>query len=173
MNDATPGAAKATKNAYRPGVGIILMNADGHVWVGRRFGITSEAWQMPQGGIDPGETPEATALRELTEETGVTPDLAEIIAVSAGWHQYEVPPELTKTIWAGRYRGQRQKWFVMRFHGRDSDIEISTKEPEFLEWRWLPPADLARCIIDFKRPLYEALVDEFSAFLKYPRRSGL
>ena len=161
MNDAT-----STNTEYRPCVGIILMNPAGHVWVGRRFGITSEAWQMPQGGIDPGETPEAAALRELAEETGVTADLAEIIAVSAGWHQYDVPPELTKSVWAGRYRGQRQKWYVMRFHGGDGDIEIATEEPEFSEWRWSPPADLVQRIVDFKRPLYLALVEEFSAFLK-------
>ncbi len=150
---------------YRPGVGVILMNSAHGVWVGRRYGVTAEAWQMPQGGIDEGESPEAAALRELEEETGVTPDLAEILAVSRGWHQYDVPAELTKTVWQGRFRGQRQKWFVMRFLGGDGDINIETEHPEFSEWRWTAPADLERDVIDFKRPLYAALTKEFAAYL--------
>jgi len=153
------------RRQYRPGVGIILLNSEHHVWVGRRYGITSEAWQMPQGGIDEGETPETAAQRELEEETGVTSDLAEILAVSRGWHQYELPLKLTKTAWGGRYRGQRQKWFVMRFLGSDRDINIQTAHPEFSEWKWSEPAGLTRDIIDFKRELYTALTTEFAAFL--------
>jgi len=173
MNDASrvpqanspPEAASGAALEYRPAVGIILLNSVQLVWVGRRFGTTAEAWQMPQGGIDAGETAEAAALRELTEETGVTPDLVEIIAVSRGWHQYDVPPEVKKLAWGGRYKGQRQIWYVMRFHGHDSDINIATAEPEFSEWRWSSAADLTRHIVDFKRPLYTALTEEFSAFL--------
>lgn len=173
MNDAPrnsppnspPNPPQGTASEYRPAVGIILLNSARLVWVGRRFGLTAEAWQMPQGGIDAGETAEAAALRELAEETGVTSDLAEIIAVSRGWHQYDVPPEMTKLAWGGRYKGQRQKWYVMRFHGHDSAIDIATAEPEFSEWRWSPAADLTRHIVDFKRPLYAALIEEFSAFL--------
>ena len=173
MNDAppdlppnpSPDTTSDTASEYRPAVGIILLNSARHVWVGRRFDLTAEAWQMPQGGIDAGETAEAAALRELAEETGVTSGLAEIIAVSRGWHQYDVPPEMTKLAWGGRYKGQRQKWYVMRFHGHDSDIDIATAEPEFSHWRWSPAADLTRHIVDFKRPLYAALIEEFSAFL--------
>ncbi len=158
------GAAE-DRRQYRPGVGIILLNSEHHVWVGRRYGITSEAWQMPQGGIDEGEMPETAAFRELEEETGVTPGLAEILAVSRSWHQYELPSNLIKTVWGGRYRGQRQKWYVMRFLGSNSDINIQTAHPEFSEWRWSEPADLERYIIDFKRELYAALTKEFVAFL--------
>jgi len=150
---------------YRPGVGIILLNSVHRIWVGQRYGITSEAWQMPQGGIDEGETPETAALRELEEETGVTSGLAEILAVSRDWHHYDLPAELTKIAWGGRYRGQRQKWFVMRFLGNDGDINIQTAHPEFSEWRWSKTADLERHIIEFKRELYAALREEFSAFL--------
>ena len=154
-----------TTSEYRPAVGIILLNSAQLVWVGQRFGVTAEAWQMPQGGIDLGETAEAAALRELNEETGVSSGLAEIIAVSRGWHQYDVPPEMAKLAWGGRYKGQRQKWYVIRFHGRDSDIDIAKAEPEFSEWRWSSAADLTRNIVDFKRQLYTALIKEFSAFL--------
>jgi putative (di)nucleoside polyphosphate hydrolase len=149
---------------YRPGVGVLLMNGERHVWVGRRFDVTSHAWQMPQGGIDPGESPEAAAVRELEEETGVRPNLVEIVAVSRGWHRYDLPADMMKQAWQGRYRGQRQKWFVMRFLGGDRDIDIATEHPEFSEWRWSNAVDLQRDVIEFKRPLYTALIDEFSAF---------
>ncbi len=153
------------KREYRPGVGIFLLNSAHLVWVGRRFGVTSEAWQMPQGGIDAGETAEAAALRELAEETGVTSDLAEIVAASRGWHHYDLPSDLMDQTWGGRYRGQRQKWYVMRFLGHDGDIDIATEHPEFSEWRWCEAADLVRHIVEFKRSLYAALVKEFAAFL--------
>lgn len=158
------GAAE-DRRQYRLGVGIILLNLDHRVWVGRRYGTASDAWQMPQGGIDEGETPEAAALRELEEETGIASGLIEILAVSRGWHQYDLPPKLAKTAWDGRYRGQRQKWYVMRFLGKDSDINIQTTHPEFSEWRWSKPAELERHVIDFKRKLYAALIREFTSFL--------
>ncbi|MCH8922632.1 MAG: RNA pyrophosphohydrolase [Planctomycetes bacterium] len=151
---------------YRPGVGIVLLNSARRVWVGRRFGITSEAWQMPQGGIDEGESAEAAALRELAEETGVTPALAEIVAASRDWYRYDLPPELVHRVWGGRYRGQRQKWYVMRFLGRDGDIDIASTKPEFSAWRWCEAAELTRRIVAFKRPLYQALIEEFAAFLR-------
>ena len=154
-----------TTSEYRPAVGIMLLNSAQLVWVGQRFGVTAEAWQMPQGGIDLGETAEAAALRELNEETGISSSLAEIIAVSRDWHQYDVPPEMAKMAWGGRYKGQRQKWYVIRFHGRDSDIDIAKAGPEFSEWRWSSAADLTRNIVGFKRQLYTALIKEFSAFL--------
>ena len=153
------------ERGYRPCAGIMLLNPACEVWVGRRRDMTTHAWQMPQGGIDPGETAEAAALRELEEETGIAPALAEIVAASRDWHQYDLPAEMLNNAWGGRYKGQRQRWYVMRFLGRDSDINIATDEPEFSEWRWSPAAELPRHIVPFKRPLYEALIEEFAAFL--------
>jgi len=155
----------ADARGYRPGAGIVLLNSARQVWVGQRFGVTSQAWQMPQGGIDAGETAEAAALRELQEETGIAPALAEIVAASRDWYHYDLPPEMGNNVWGGRYKGQRQRWYVMRYLGRDSDIDIATDEPEFSAWRWSEPADLPRHIVPFKRPLYEALLKEFAAFL--------
>jgi putative (di)nucleoside polyphosphate hydrolase len=117
------------------------------------------AWQMPQGGIDPGETPMQAALRELCEETGT--DKAEIIAESREWLHYDLPPPLAGTAWGGRYRGQRQKWFLMRFVGQDIDINLDRHEAEFDAWKWVPPAELPGLIVDFKRAIYVALLEEF------------
>jgi putative (di)nucleoside polyphosphate hydrolase len=148
---------------YRPGVGIMLLNPDNRVFVAKRIDMISEAWQMPQGGIDEGETPETAAMRELQEETGT--DKASIIAESRDWYHYDLPEHLVSRIWGGRFRGQRQKWFAMRFSGRDSDINIATEHPEFSEWKWVPMAQLPDVIVPFKRDLYQALVDEFSPLL--------
>ena len=145
---------------YRLGVGIMLLNAKDEVFIARRIDSTSEAWQMPQGGIDEGEAPRETAMRELLEETGT--DKATILHESAGWYTYDLPEHLVPVIWGGKYRGQKQKWFAMRFDGKDSDINIHTDNPEFLEWKWTKMDELANLIVPFKRQLYMDLVTEFS-----------
>jgi putative (di)nucleoside polyphosphate hydrolase len=121
------------------------------------------AWQMPQGGIDSGESPAEAAMRELEEETGT--DKAEIVAESRDWHLYDIPPEVARSRWGGKYRGQRQKWFVMRFLGKDSDINIDTRDAEFGDWKWIAPAELPDLIVGFKRAIYIALIEEFREHL--------
>lgn len=152
---------------YRPGVGVMLLNPRGLVFVGRRVD-TPEAWQMPQGGIDAGETPREAALRELVEEVGT--DRVELLAESRGWLSYDLPPAIAGRIWGGRYRGQTQKWFAFRFTGRDGDIDVHTAHPEFDAWRWVAPEELPRLIVPFKRPVYEAVLAEFRHLL--PRRDA-
>lgn len=147
---------------YRPGVGVFLINRDGRVFVGRRIDMPAgmAAWQMPQGGIDPGETPREAVLRELKEEVGT--DRAEILGETHGWLRYDLPPDLASNSWDGRYRGQRQKWFAMRFTGEDSDIDpAAADEPEFDAWEWVAPERLPELIVPFKRRLYLAVLDEF------------
>lgn len=150
---------------YRPCAGVMLVNSADLVFVGQRRDSSSEAWQMPQGGIDPGETPRDAALRELGEEAGIAPDLADIIAASATEHFYDLPPQLMGKMWGGRYRGQRQHWYLARFLGQDSDINIETQHPEFRAWRWVELEVLPDLIVPFKRDLYSALVAEFGAML--------
>ena len=144
---------------YRPCVGIMLLNRDGRVFVARRKDTPGDYWQMPQGGIDEGETPRQAALRELEEETGTAK--AEIIAESREWHSYDLPADLIPKVWSGRYRGQKQKWFVLRFLGEDGDIDLATEHPEFSTWKWTEIDQLPALIIPFKRPLYECLLEEF------------
>jgi putative (di)nucleoside polyphosphate hydrolase len=144
---------------YRPCVGVMLLNRDGAVFVAKRIDMPSDAWQMPQGGIDRGEDPRAAALRELEEEIGTTK--AEIVGELPEWLDYDLPTELQGRLWGGRYRGQRQKWFAMRFTGTDADIDIKTRHPEFSAWKWAPIETLPDLAIWFKRPIYERLVAEF------------
>ncbi len=151
---------------YRQNVGVMLMNHAGEVFVGQRLDSEVAAWQMPQGGIDKGEDPRTAALRELEEETGVSRGLVEIVAETEGWVAYDLPHDLVPKIWKGRYRGQEQKWFLMRFKGTDADVKIDQEHPEFSAWRWIAPADLAGQIVPFKRAVYEAVLAEFAAFLK-------
>jgi putative (di)nucleoside polyphosphate hydrolase len=152
------------KLPYRTGVGIMLIGGGGLVFVAKRIDMTSEAWQMPQGGVDEGETPIQAAKRELMEETGT--DKAELLAESRGWYSYDLPDALVPKIWGGRYRGQRQKWFAMRFTGDDRDINIRTAEPEFSECKWVKPETLPDIIVPFKRKLYGDLLEEFSTYVK-------
>ena len=155
---------------YRRGVGIMLLDATGRVFAGQRIDTPSEAWQMPQGGIDAGETPRDAALRELKEEIGT--NRAVFLAESEEWLRYDLPREIAVRVWGGRYRGQEQKWFAYRFAGRDSDIDIQTEHPEFRTWRWMPLEALPNCIVPFKRALYQALVAEFGHLARLPARGA-
>jgi len=148
---------------YRRGVGVMLLNESRHVWVGARCDNPDDAWQMPQGGMDDGEEPWATALRELEEETGIAPHLVERIAEAPERLRYELPEDIRGKLWRGRWIGQEQDWYLCRFLGRDSDVNIATDHPEFREWRWVEPHRLPDLIVPFKRDLYRALVTHFSA----------
>lgn len=146
---------------YRPCAGVVLINRDGLVFAGRRIDSPSHAWQMPQGGIDKGETARDAALRELVEETGVPADLVEVIGETPDWVVYDLPPELLGKIWRGKYCGQRQKWVLMRFLGDDADVRIDTDHPEFDAWQWVRANDLVAGIVPFKRDVYRQIVDSF------------
>jgi len=146
---------------YRPCVGIMLVNMDGNVFVGQRIDNKVEAWQMPQGGIDKGEDPKKAAFRELGEETGIDKSLVKIIAQSKEEHYYDLPPELAGQIWGGKYRGQRQIWYLARFLGTDADVNIETEEPEFRAWKWTEPKTLPNLIVPFKKKLYRDILKEF------------
>lgn len=147
---------------YRPCAGVILMNRDGRVFVGQRIDSTLEAWQLPQGGIDPGEDAETAAVRELFEETGVTADKIELIARAPRELTYDLPKDMIGKVWKGKWRGQRQTWFLYRFLGQDGDIRIETERPEFRAWRWIEPASLPAMIVPFKKALYEELLVVFA-----------
>lgn len=162
---------RASDLPYRLNVGIMLINRDGLIWVGRRQSnseIAAESWQMPQGGINPAEDPAAAALRELAEETGT--NKAEIIAQGQEWYHYDLPKEMIGIALHGKYRGQRQRWFAMRFLGTDADFNILNPpgghEPEFVDWRWAPASEVVELIVDFKRPVYQAVVNEFRSLLR-------
>jgi len=145
---------------YRLGVGAVLFNADGQVLVAQRIDTPGDAWQMPQGGIDEGEDPRETVFRELEEEIGTAN--AEILAQSDGWLTYDLPKALRKTVWKGRYRGQKQKWFALRFLGTDADIDLTAhKHPEFSAWKWAPLDTVPDLIVEFKRDLYQEIVTTF------------
>jgi putative (di)nucleoside polyphosphate hydrolase len=150
---------------YRAAAGIMLLNAAGKVWVGQRIDNNAEAWQMPQGGLDPGEDAEKGALRELEEETGIAPKMVEIVARASRTFDYDLPPELAGKLWKGRYRGQRQTWFLMRFTGRDEDITLETPHPEFRAWKWAEPRDLPDMIVPFKQQLYRDVLEEFAPLI--------
>lgn len=151
---------------YRPAAGIMLVNRDGKVFVGQRMDSTLEAWQMPQGGIDEGEDALTAALRELGEETGIAADKVELIATAEEELLYDLPQDLVGKLWGGRYRGQRQTWFLFRFLGDDeADVNIATEHQEFRAWRWADPADLPAMIVPFKRKLYQDVLAAFAAHL--------
>jgi putative (di)nucleoside polyphosphate hydrolase len=154
---------------YRPCVGVMLINAAGLIFAGQRtdspVNRATSAWQMPQGGIDDGEKPRAAALRELWEETGITADLVEFIAKTDDWVTYDLPPDLLGKVWGGKYRGQRQKWFLYRFTGRDDQIDIATAHPEFARWQWMRADDMLAAIVPFKRHVYEQVIAAFHPHL--------
>ena len=143
----------------------MLLNREGKVWVGQRLDNALDAWQMPQGGLDKGEDAYAGALRELEEETGITRDKVELIARCPHELCYDLPPDLIGKIWKKNWRGQRQSWFLMRFTGEDSDVNIQTAEPEFRAWKWAEPAELPAMIVPFKKKLYADVLEAFAGWL--------
>jgi len=161
MSKATASAAAPR---YRRGVGIMLLNKRNEVFVAQRHDFSTDAWQMPQGGIDKGERPREAALRELKEETGT--DKAEFLAEAKRWLSYDFPPELRARFRHGRFAGQRQLWFAMRFTGKDSDIDLETEHPEFKAWKWVAPKELPRLIVPFKRQVYIDVLEEFRELLE-------
>lgn len=146
---------------YRLGVGAVMLNADGLVLAAKRIDTPGDAWQLPQGGIDADEDPRVAVMRELEEEIGTAN--AEIIAETDGWLTYDLPESIRKKVWKGKYRGQKQKWYALRFLGADSDIDLEThKHPEFSDWKWVDMRQLPDLIVPFKRGLYKDIVASFA-----------
>ena len=168
--ESVPDSSGATERVrvlqgqYRPGVGIMLINGAGWVFVGKRVDRVEEAWQMPQGGIDGNETPILAAMRELLEELGTAN--VEVVAECSRWLQYELPSSLQGRAWDGRWLGQRQRWFLMRLVGDDSEINVATEDPEFSAWRWIAPERLVELIVSFKRQIYLDVLEEFAGSLQ-------
>ena len=149
---------------YRPCVGLMIVNERKHIFTGQRLGYTSLAWQMPQGGIEKGEDCLVAAYRELEEETSIAKGKVELLAVSKNWFSYDLPLDLVPKLWNGLYKGQSQKWFLMRFLGDDTDINLTTKVPEFSSWRWSSKEQLIKYIVPFKKELYRKILKEFELF---------
>jgi putative (di)nucleoside polyphosphate hydrolase len=153
----------APPTGYRPCVGILLLDSNGGIFVGERLD-TPGAWQMPQGGIDNGEAALDAAFRELKEETGI--ETAELLGISEIWRAYDLPPALAAKAWGGRFRGQAQRWFALRFTGRPEEIDIRTEHPEFSQWKWTDAETLLAEIVDFKRDLYSEVLEEFRPYIR-------
>ena len=149
------------KLPYRSNVGIMMLNEKGYVFVGQRLDNNQNAWQMPQGGIDAGEDPETAAYRELLEETGVKKQDVRFVASSSQWMSYDLPEDLIPILWNGKFRGQKQKWFLFKFLGEDGDINIATEHPEFSKWKWISKENLLKEIVPFKKSVYENVLKEF------------
>ena len=150
---------------YRRGVGIMLLNRDGKVFVAARIDNPDDAWQMPQGGIDDNEAPWPAALRELEEETGIAPNFVEYVAEHPERLRYELPEQWREKLWRGNWRGQMQHWFLARFLGTDADVNLETHHPEFRAWKWVEPGQLPDLIVPFKRDLYNRLLADFADHL--------
>jgi putative (di)nucleoside polyphosphate hydrolase len=139
----------------------MMVNKTGYIFVGQRLDNNQNAWQMPQGGIDAGEDPETAAYRELLEETGVNQQNVRFLASSSRWLSYDLPEDLIPTLWNGKFRGQKQKWFLFKFLGKDGDINIATEHPEFSKWKWISKENLLEEIVPFKKSVYENVLKEF------------
>lgn len=154
---------------YRPCVGVVLMNPAGAVFAGQRIDNPGDAWQMPQGGVDKGEAPRDAALRELDEETGVQPASVTVLAETQDWIPYDLPHDLVPRLWKGRFRGQTQKWFLLRFEGADGEIDITRHTPEFSRWAWMAPDELIQRIVPFKQATYRHVFSAFAPLMPPPR----
>jgi putative (di)nucleoside polyphosphate hydrolase len=150
---------------YRSGIGIMLINEQKQIFVGKRIDNHSDAWQMPQGGIDAGESEDQAMLRELGEETGIGEGSIKLLAKSAGHFYYNLPYKLQKKFWGGKYLGQKQRWYLAQFISDESAINIKTADPEFSAWKWISPKEILGAIVAFKRPLYSDVIKEFKQFL--------
>jgi len=150
---------------YRPNVGMMIINSQKKIFVGKRLDHPSDFWQMPQGGIDGKENPEVAALREMEEEVGIKKNKVKLLSQLQDWHYYSIPEELALTLWKGKFKGQRQKWFLFEFHGSDKDINIHTKHPEFSDYQWVGKDFLVPNIVPFKREIYSKLLEEFKDYL--------
>jgi putative (di)nucleoside polyphosphate hydrolase len=151
---------------YRSGVGIMLLNSENKIFVGKRIDNNSDAWQMPQGGIDAGEDEDLAMFRELAEETGIVESKIEILGKSRRYFYYNLPYKLQKKFWGGKYLGQKQRWYLARFKGDEKDINVQTEIPEFSEWKWIGNEEILSAIVKFKRDLYGEIITEFSQFFK-------
>ncbi|WP_071675457.1 RNA pyrophosphohydrolase [Nioella nitratireducens] len=148
------------KLPYRLNVGVVLINGEGKVFAGQRADMDVPAWQMPQGGVDKGEEPETAARRELLEETGVAPEHVTLVGQTVDWLPYDLPHAVVATRWGGKYRGQKQMWFLMRLDAPDEVVNLAYKDEEFSDWRWMDPGELLDAIVPFKRPIYQQVMRE-------------
>jgi putative (di)nucleoside polyphosphate hydrolase len=151
---------------YRSGIGIMLINHQKKIFVGKRIDNHSDAWQMPQGGIDVGEDEDLALFRELKEETGINEGDVKVLQKSSGHYYYNLPYNLQKKFWGGKYLGQKQRWYLAEFIGDENAINIKTEDPEFSDWKWIVKEEIINAIVAFKRPLYLGVIEEFSKFLE-------